>query len=273
MAPSGISLKEHLGPLVMAEMDEVVDMSPESALDVRAGIHKAGYAGNWKLQMENSMDGYHANFTHRSYFDVVEGRTGVNVKAHATSESPARIRDLGNGHSSWDVSSIVANSSQAQMQAPQDDDAVAYREAMIKRHGRERASYLIAKGSVHLEVFPNLVFIGSHIRLIQPVSPDQTLVYLIPTLLKGVPKSINTRRLRAHESFYGPAGGGAPDDLEIFSRNQTGLGAKLDPWVLLGRGLTLETRDEDGAMSGQMTDEIPMRALWRQWGKVMGEAA
>jgi phenylpropionate dioxygenase-like ring-hydroxylating dioxygenase large terminal subunit len=269
LAQSGISLEEHLGPLAMAEMDDVVDMAPDGILDVRAGVHKAGYAGNWKFLLENSMDGYHANFTHRSYFDVVEHRTGTDVKIHATSASPARIRDLGNGHSSWDVSAIALTSAQA----TQDDDAAAYRQAMIERHGRERALYLIAKKSVHLEVFPNLVFIGTHIRLIEPVRPDQTLVSLFPTLLQGAPKSVNTRRLRTHESFYGPAGGGAPDDLEIFARNQIGLGAGLDPWVLLARGLTLETRDAEGVMTGQMTDEIPQRAMWRQWRKVMSAAA
>ena len=76
---------------------------------------------------------------------------------------------------------------------------------------------------------------------------------------------MNSTRLRVHEAFYGPAGAGAPDDLEIFVRNQEGLEAEVDPWVLLSRGRDLEAIEGDGIVSGQMTDELAQRAIWRQW--------
>jgi hypothetical protein len=83
---------------------------------------------------------------------------------------------------------------------------------------------------------------------------------------------MNIKRLRGHESFYGPAGSGAPDDLEMFERNQVGLSAEVDPWLLLARGLHRERRDADGTIIGHMTDEVTQRGIWRHWKKVMSQS-
>ena len=81
---------------------------------------------------------------------------------------------------------------------------------MIARHGEERTQEILtAGGGTHLLVFPNLVIIGVHLRVIRPVTV-LTEVFLYPTLLKGAPAEVNATRLRGHESFYGPAGGGQP---------------------------------------------------------------
>lgn len=61
----GITLDEHLGDKVKEQLDLFIDLSPEGELDVSAGVHKYGYRANWKLQVENSMDGYHGNFVHQ----------------------------------------------------------------------------------------------------------------------------------------------------------------------------------------------------------------
>lgn len=72
---------------------------------------------------------------------------------------------------------------------------------------------------------------------------------------------------------YGPAGSGAPDDLEMFERNQVGLSAEVDPWLLLARGLHRERRDADGTIIGHMTDEVTQRGIWRHWKKVLTQTA
>jgi phenylpropionate dioxygenase-like ring-hydroxylating dioxygenase large terminal subunit len=272
LCPTGPSLAEHLGPHVMAELDDAADLSPEGMLDVQAGVHKAAYNGNWKLQIENSMDGYHPNFVHRSHFENIMTRTGSDPRPMATSSTPSRIRDLGNGHSSWDSSGLVNAGSRAKPSfAAKTDSALVYAELMIARHGRDRAQRLMDKGSVHLLVFPNLVLIGTHIRVIRPVAVNRTEVFLYPTLLVGAPADVNVRRLRAHENFYGPSGAGAPDDLDIFARIEDGLKARVDPWILLSRGTYLETMDHDGRTSGQMTDEIAQRGMWGRWKQLMGQ--
>jgi hypothetical protein len=89
--------------------------------------------------------------------------------------------------------------------------------------------------------------------------------------LKGAPHDLNVTRLRGHEAFYGPAGGGATDDLEMFERNQIGLSARVDPWLILSRGRHYEYEDVDHTIVGQITDEVTQRGIWRQWKKVMSQ--
>jgi len=66
---------------------------------------------------------------------------------------------------------------------------------------------------------------------------------------------------------------GAVDDLEMFERNQAGLSARVDPWLILSRGRQHERRDEDGTLVAQMTDEVTQRGIWRQWKKMMTQGA
>ena len=111
--------------------------------------------------------------------------------------------------------------------------------------------------------------IGVQLRVIRPLAPDLTEVYLYPTLLKGVEPELNQWRLRGHESFFGPAGFGAPDDLEMFERMQVGFQNDLDPWLILSRGMHRERREADGTRVGHVTDEVTQRGIWREWRRVM----
>jgi phenylpropionate dioxygenase-like ring-hydroxylating dioxygenase large terminal subunit len=241
LSPVGISLDEHLGQPAKEQIDLFIDLSPVGELDVTAGVHKYGYRANWKFQVENSMDGYHPNFVHQTFFANIQRRTGVKLTDMFNSGSIALTRDLGNGHVMLDYRPYnrakASGLRAATMPTPWGQ---AYQAAMAAKHGAERAKEVLTAGGTHMLVFPNLVLLGVQIRVIRPITVDQTEVFLYPALLKGVPEEVNSARLRAHEAFYGPAGGGATDDLEMFERNQLGLKAQLDPWLLLSRGLGQE---------------------------------
>jgi phenylpropionate dioxygenase-like ring-hydroxylating dioxygenase large terminal subunit len=268
----GMTLDEHLGDRVKEQLDLFIDLSPEGELDVTAGVHKYGYRANWKFQVENSMDGYHGNFVHQSFFDNVRRRSGVNLTDMMTSESLAQTRDLRNGHVMIDFrpyNRVCGARLGAAM--PTSESGRAYRDALIEKHGQARTEELLTARGTHLLVFPNLVLIGVQIRVIRPVKTDETEVFLYPAFLKGAPHELNVARLRGHEAFYGPAGGGATDDLEMFERNQIGLGARVDPWLTLSRGARQERRDDDGTIVGQITDEVTQRGIWRQWKELMSQ--
>ena len=272
LSPAGITLDEHLGK-AKEQIDLFVDQSPEGELEVRSGIHKYGYKANWKFQLENAMDGYHPNFVHQAFLRSIQKRTGIKVDTFS-GDSIGLTRDFGNGNVMLDYRpNNAANREKMMAVLPTTAGGKAYEEALIARYGQERAEEILIAGGTHLLVFPNLILIGVQIRVVQPLSVDQTEVFLYPTLLKGVPQEMNIKRLRGHESFYGPAGSGAPDDLEMFERNQVGLSAEVDPWLLLARGLHRERRDADGTIIGHMTDEVTQRGIWRHWKKVMTQSA
>jgi hypothetical protein len=195
----------------------------------------------------------------------------MNLTDFATSQSLAQTRDLGNGHVMIDFRPYnKANGARMSAMMPS-DSGKAYRDALIAGHGQARTDELLTARGTHLLVFPNLVLIGVQIRIIRPIKIDQTEVFLYPTMLAGAPHELNVARLRGHEAFYGPAGGGATDDLEMFERNQIGLSAQVDPWLVLSRGRQQEYQDTDRAIVGQVTDEVTQRGIWRQWKKVMSQ--
>jgi phenylpropionate dioxygenase-like ring-hydroxylating dioxygenase large terminal subunit len=287
LSSTGISLDEHLGK-AKQEIDFFVDLSPEGEIDVSAGVQKYRYSGNWKLQMENAVDGYHVNFVHKSFIDLTEKRTGENMMREAFSgNSTALVRDLGGGHSILDaryfrqstpassaVTAEVTASAQQyhdalRMAMPSPTTETEYTEAMAKNYGRERAREIINANGTHLGLFPSLMLVNVHIRVIQPISVDETHVFYYPAFLKGVPTEMNIARLRGHERIMGPAGGNAPDDIEMFERGQVGVMAQVDPWIPLLRGKHRERYDPDGTRISQMTDELPQRVFWHQWKKVM----
>ncbi len=264
IAPNGISLTNHLGKAA-EQIDFFVDLSPEGEIDVRGGIHKYGYRGNWKLQVENSMDGYHPNFVHKTYFGLMSRKGIAAPTRHFGGSSIAVTRDFGRGHVMLDYRECNREG-QLLSVAP---GAEKYRAAMVARYGEARAKELLNAGGTHLLVFPNLIMIGVQLRVVRPIGPAETEVYLYPTLLKGVDPEMNGWRLRGHENFFGPAGFGAPYDIEMFERIQVGLRNELDPWLVLSRGIARERREPDGTRVGHVTDEVTQRGIWREWKRVM----
>ena len=253
-------------------IDLFMDLSPEGAVETRAGTHKYGYDGNWKFQMENGVDGYHPNFVHQGFFEIQGKTLGRKVMQLFTDNSHCESKDLGNGHSILDMSPkrvVGRPTSNILRGATSQSSTDAYMDSLIRRYGQERTAEILAASNVNLGVFPNLLMIGIQFRMTIPKSATRTDVHLLPTTLKGVPDEINVARLRAHESFYGSAGGGAPDDVEMFNRCTDGLRVKGAEWLELSRGMEREQVDSDGVRIGHITDETPQRAFYRKWREMM----
>ena len=102
LTPEVEELPDYLGA-AKYYLDLFMDLSPEGAVEARAGTHKYGYDGNWKFQMENGVDGYHANFVHQSFFEVQGKKLGRKVAQLFTESSAMESKDLGHGHSILDM--------------------------------------------------------------------------------------------------------------------------------------------------------------------------
>lgn len=254
-------------------IDLFVELSPEGSLEARSGTHKYGYDGNWKFQMENGVDGYHPNFVHQGFFEFQAKDLGRKVSLLFTGNSTCESKDLGNGHSILDMAPKhrSANKPPPSMLrgATSQKNSEAYLDSLIRRYGEERAAEILAASNVNLAIFPNLLIIGVQLRRTIPVSAQRTDVHLLPTTLKGVPDELNVARLRAHESFYGSAGGGATDDVEMFNRCTEGLRVKGAEWLELSRGIEREIVGDSGIIAGHITDETPQRAFYRRWRALM----
>jgi phenylpropionate dioxygenase-like ring-hydroxylating dioxygenase large terminal subunit len=264
LSRDGIALDEHLGH-AREQIDLFADLSPEGEIVVAGGAHKYDFPANWKLQIENAIDGYHPPFVHETIFQARERRLGRKLDTYS-SETRVMTRDLGGGHTMLDFRQCEAGRN-LNVTVTYNDSYVA---ALERRYGKARSAEIMQAGGTHLLVFPNLVILGVQIRVIMPSSPAHTRVDVYPTLLKGVSEEINLARLRGHEAFFGAAGGGSPDDTEIFERLQAGFAATADPWVRFSRAM-FQRRDADGTVAGHLMDELPQRVIWEQWKRVMSK--
>ncbi|MEV0057280.1 aromatic ring-hydroxylating dioxygenase subunit alpha [Saccharopolyspora sp. 5N102] len=243
--PSIEPLADYLGN-ARRYLDFIADIGV-SGPELVSHAHKLVYRGNWKLQIENTIDPYHFSFTHKSWLDILKDRTGKSspwVKNVRTNPDWRGI-DLGGGHAVHEYGRLE--------QAGENAHAIGIGELI----------------PFNLNIFPSLAFVGAHLRLVVPRSVDETWVYLYPLLPKDADEHVRDRILRDHEIFYGPAGFGSTDDIEVgFDRVMRGIEGSASPadWTLMSRGLDREVVDEAaGIRIGRSSDEVPQRAYLRRW--------
>jgi len=242
-ASEGPPLDDHLGN-ARPYLELVSQQGPEG-IRLSAGSHRLTYRGNWKLQVENTIDNYHFGFVHRSFLGVLAHRIGQPppIVTNILSNSEWRTIDLGNGHSVHEFGDPRSGNNGGQL----------------------------GDLPFNLIVFPNLCFVGAQLRHVLPKAANRTEVQLHPLLHEGHSDEHNAAILRTHEGFYGPAGMGGADDIEIaFDRVTEGLQATEHDWLLLSRGMHREKPGENGTLIGHSADEVPQRAFYREWIQMMG---
>jgi phenylpropionate dioxygenase-like ring-hydroxylating dioxygenase large terminal subunit len=264
-SPTGITLLEHLGKSTAA-FDRLLALSPTGKLDLTAGWMKHDQRCNWKMVMENNVDGYHALFTHQSVYEA--------VKPAKVSHQPAKVdvlvRAIGNGHAEIDYSEEYTKLDEEFVwfgRTPR-SKVSEYVAALEAAYGPERTHQALVVGPPHTLIFPNLFLAEMNIMVVEPVAPGETIAYTTPAFLEGAPE-MNSKMLRRTEGAMGPAGFLIADDGEIGGRNQLGLSAEQPEWLALSRGFESETHDETGVVNHDKSAETPQRGFWQHWATVM----
>ncbi len=254
-------LEEHLDR-AKQYIDYYCDLAPAGEITVgTTGIYKQIYAGNWKIQLEGSVEGYHVWHTHKTAVDVMQRQVPI-MKDYPV--LPMRAFDLGFGHNI--IENYTLTEEQVYGRWP-----VEFIDALISAHGERRAMDAL-RHRFNLVLFPNMALLEYHVRVIRPIRVDRTEVRTYHTALVGAPREMNLRRVREHEFFYGPAGFGGPDDMAIFDRIQEGYKAWNAEWVMFNRGYTTEAVDAQGVRSGHHTQETQQRAPYYEYRRLMGVA-
>lgn len=245
--------------------------------------HRYSYPGNWKLQMDNSLDGYHGPYVHESGFAALAYRRGdgpptspqrarrsrsgdeqfLGFAKSAGAFSAGFPRGHGLTHVPHDLGSGLVGITRLS-----DDVYEEYVSALLSRYGKERTKELVA--GRHLLIFPNLILMDCNIRVVHPISVDFSYVESYFIEMSGVDAAVNAQRLRDLQARLGTAGFIGTDDVEMFSGNQTGL-AGLEE-IYFSKGIQREV-ESDGSRRGSPSDEVPQRAFYREWSRLMGTAA
>jgi phenylpropionate dioxygenase-like ring-hydroxylating dioxygenase large terminal subunit len=276
LSPEGDTLGEYLGK-ARHYIDLTLDASPDGEIDVRHGMQKYVYPGNWKFQVENWMDSYHAPITHEIAFGLRERRLAQpegTTPVGGTEGSDGRRKgpdpyintSFARGHATLN-SKIGATSSWGRAAARYPE----YLNTLEQRHGPDRARQVLDEADLQLLVFPNL-FIQmrqGHIRVVRPVAVDRTEVHAYAYTLRGAPDGLNRDMIHQVGYWSSAAGFGQPDDVEAWIRCQEGLQTSADDWILFSRGVDSEWVEPDGEIVGPRTTEVPMRGIYREWKRLM----
>jgi benzoate/toluate 1,2-dioxygenase subunit alpha len=264
LAADSPSFDEYFAP-VKKYVDWWLNRSPAGTISLLPTAHKYPYPGNWKWQAENGHDGYHGNYVHESWQRLLERAGEAPVRDIRKYRAGGCTRGFAFGHGLLErPGGLNPNASwtgRMMVKYPE------YAEALRAAYGETEIERISARRNIF--VFPNLYLFDTQLRVINPIAVDSTEVHLYVYGLDGVPDELNQGRYRAHERFYGPSGFGSPDDVEIFVCNQTGLQASGVDWLLLSRGMHREQLNGDGEVVGHSTDEVPVRAMYREWERLM----
>ena len=239
-------------------LDYMLDFGGED-VEIVAGSQAYSMKANWKLLIENSIDGYHALSTHQRYFMQYLSDIGADAAAWT---GPARQWGiglaLGGGHS------LIENPQRPtpiMMRAKPELDRIRAR--LVDKFGPERA-HRIADFNRNLFIFPNLILISNWhtIRTWYPLAPDYIEIDAWAALPRDDSPELRQKRFENFISFLGPAGFGTPDDVSALEGCQRGFAAQRElGWSDISRGM--------GKEQPTSQDELQMRAFWRRWNALM----
>lgn len=246
-------------------LDLVCDQS-DQGMEIISGTQVYSIRSNWKLLVENSIDGYHAVPTHKRYFMEFLPEVGVDVRAGVRIEGYAK--SLGNGHAVIGNPELPVGRPVAQWIPAWGEAKRVELEAKFKqleqRFGPERA-YEIGKVHRNLLIFPNLIIndiMSTTIRTFFPAAPDYMEVTAWALGPKEESPEYRALRLDNFLTFLGPGGYATPDDVEMLEECQIGFSAAREvEWSDISRGML-----EKNPLA---SDELQMQTFWRRWNELV----
>lgn len=282
LEPDVRPLADWLGPAARW-IDLMVDQSPEG-LEVVRGASTYVFRGNWKLQAENGVDGYHVSTVHRNFATTVANRESKRVVQGMAQTEAGRITgqvrsgayDFGHGHLGiW-----------AERTNPQAHPLWSQRERLEREYSPERVDWMLKRGR-NLFLFPNMFLMdnpSTQIRWLHPVAPDLCEVTVRCVAPVGEPPAIRAARLRKFEDFYLTTGMSTSDDLAALEATHAGGLARAQRWNDFNRGVLAVRRgaeDTDGAaigleppaMNPNWDHEVLYHGFYRHWRAAMQGAA
>ncbi|RZS86255.1 aromatic ring-hydroxylating oxygenase subunit alpha [Pigmentiphaga kullae] len=274
-------LEEHLGDTRFF-LDLILDQSPHG-IELLPGSSTYVYKGNWKMQLDNALDGYHLTSVHPSFMKIVKQRqSGESQNQLATIDFAAyRQRGgftFGNGHAAvWTRNPL-----------PQIRPLYGLVDELRQRVGETRAGLMLDTRNVVL--FPNVQFAENaslQLRVLRPLAVDRTEMRSYVIAPKGEPPEARELRLRQFEDFFNSSGLATPDDTTCYEDCQTGYRAQDVGWTQgYARGMTSVRRGAN-ALAKQLgiepatsqygdvaiQDETVFHSGYREWRRLMVKGA
>jgi phenylpropionate dioxygenase-like ring-hydroxylating dioxygenase large terminal subunit len=279
LAANGPSLEEFLGP-AKASFDDFVDRAPGGELEVAGGVFKHAYNGNWKIMLENHLDGAHPAWVHASSVAVARNAPdpGKPGEEHYYDIAVRQMRQNGAPDAVWEGTGMwTTPHGHGYMGDYHDDDRLVaalgnpvfddYRTRLAAKVGEKQADHILRVTLWNTIIYPNCSFMSQfrQLRIIHPIAVDRSVVYTYSFRMKNAPEQMFRDTVAFANVVNGTASWVLTDDLEVYERIQRGLNAAGSDWVYLGRGYGGDVQEKDTLRGKTGTSEVYARAQMRAW--------
>jgi benzoate/toluate 1,2-dioxygenase alpha subunit len=276
LSAEGPDLIEWLGG-VASSIDNMVDRSPEGALEVAGGPLVYAHDCNWKFFVENLNDLMHPMIVHQSSSLVARQVAKRSLPEGAPVPSAIEIiapftegygffekmglHSFPYGHSySGGKTSIHANYS----------DVEGYNQTMEAAYGKERMDEIFSVNRHNTVFYPSATIKGAiqTLRLIKPIAVDKTIIESWTFRLKGAPDELLHRSILYCNLINSSANLVGPDDQESYRRQQEGLKGEGADWVNMQRDFGREETLGEEHLYANGSSDIAFRnqfAAWRHY--------
>ncbi len=235
LKPDVPALEDHLGQAARC-IDHIVDQHPAGQLEVLPGQQSYTFDGNWKLQAENGVDGYHVGTIHANYIQTVSRRQQtLGEKDPVKAADVLRLDQCPGGFFAFDNGHVLLWN---EWPNPQVRPAWSQRDALATRFGNDKADWM-TQYLRNLLIYPNVFLMdqmSTQIRIFRPLAVDKTEVRTMCFAPVGEPADARVRRIRQYEDFFNASGMATPDDLAAFNASQIGFSANTAEWSDVSRG-------------------------------------
>ncbi len=285
LAQTGPGLEAFLGS-ARASFDDLVDRAPGGELEIAGGVFKHTYNGNWKLMLENHLDGAHPAWVHASSVAVARGapEPGGPGEEHYYDIAVRQMRQNGAPDAVWEATGMwTTPHGHGYMGDYHSDDRLVagmgnpvfdeYRRHLSRQVGENRADQILRVTLWNTIVYPNCSFMSQfrQLRIVHPLAVDRTVVYTYSLKMKDAHPQMFRDTVAFANVVNGNGSWVLTDDLEVYERLQRGLSSGAVDWVYLGRGFGRDVVESDGVRRGATgTSEIYVRAQMRAWLDYMG---
>ena len=286
LSPQGADLETFLGP-AKASFDDFVDRAPGGELEVAGGVFKHAYNGNWKLMLENHLDGAHPAWVHASSVAVARGapEPGKPGEEHYYDIAVRQMRQNGAPDTVWEAIGMwTTPNGHGYMGDYHDDSRLVgglgnpvfeqYRKKLIEKVGEKEADRILRVTLWNTIIYPNCSFMSQfrQLRIIHPVAVDRSVVYTYSFRMKGAPPQMFRDTVAFANVVNGTGSWVLTDDLEVYERIQHGLSSGAVDWVYVGRGHGRDVQEANGAARGATgTSEIFIRAQFAAWLRYLSQ--
>jgi phenylpropionate dioxygenase-like ring-hydroxylating dioxygenase large terminal subunit len=271
-----------------ASFDDFVDRAPGGELEVAGGVFKHAYNGNWKLMLENHLDGAHPAWVHASSVAVARNapEPGKPGAEHYYDIAVRQMRQNGAPDAVWEGTGIwTTPRGHGYMGDYHDDDRLVaglgnpvfddYRRTLIGKLGEKEADQILRVTLWNTIVYPNCSFMSQfrQLRILHPLAVDRSVVYTYSFRMKNAPAQMFRDTVAFANVVNGTASWVLTDDLEVYERIQRGLGSGATQWLYVGRGFGRDVQDGEALRGRTGTSEVYLRGQLRAWLDYMSHDA